>query len=152
MPGILFCKHPVVHLKDTVFRTEELLKVFLACAVIEYLLWREVSQELLDVVVCAFTGEKLTCGDVEQAQSAGCFTEVYGSEEVVFLVVEYVIAHGNTRRNQFGDATLHHFVHLGEPFLAFDGGAFFLPRWHRRHRSRRSHHSGRAARHRDVWP
>ena len=113
MPGVLFCKHPVVHFKDTVFRTEELLKVFLARAVIEHLLWREVAQELLDVVVGALTGEKLTRGDVEQAQSTGRFTEVYGGEEVVFFVVEHIVAHGDAWRDQFGDASLHHFVHLG---------------------------------------
>ena len=49
-----------------------------------------------------------------------------GCEEVVFLVVEHIVAHGHTRCDEFGDPPLHHFVHLGEPLLSFNGCPFLL--------------------------
>ena len=51
---------------------------------------------------------------------------MYGSEEVVFFVVEHIIAHGDARRDEFGDASLHHFVHFGESFFTLDGGTFLF--------------------------
>jgi len=112
LSGVLFCKHPVVHFKDTEFRAEELFKVFFTVTVIEHFFRREVAQEFLDIVVTALSGKKLTSGDVEQAESTGCFPKVYGSEEVIFLVVEHVVAHGDAWCDEFCDASLHHFVHL----------------------------------------
>ena len=49
-----------------------------------------------------------------------------GSQEVVLLVVEHVVAHRHTRGNEFGDATLHHLVHLAQSLHALDFQAFLL--------------------------
>ena len=49
-----------------------------------------------------------------------------GCKEVVLLVIEHIVAHGHTRCDQFGDAALHHFIHLGQSFLSLDGLAFLL--------------------------
>ena len=122
----LLGEHPVVEFEDAVARAEMALEVALAVVFIQHLLGREVAQELLHIVVGALPGEKLAGRDVEQADAAGRLVEVYGRQEVVFLVAEHVVAHGHARRDELGDASLHHLVHLGEAFLAFDGLAFLL--------------------------
>lgn len=78
------------------------------------------------VVVGTLTSEELTRRDIEEADSACCLSEVNGRKEVVLLVVQDVIAHGDAWGHKFRDASLHHLVHLGEPFLAFYHGAFLL--------------------------
>ena len=49
-----------------------------------------------------------------------------GSKEVVFLVIEHVIAHGNTRRYKLCNATFHHLVHLAQSLFALNHGALLL--------------------------
>ena len=49
---------------------------------------------------------------------------MHGGEEVVLLVVEYVVVDGHTGGNQFGDAALHQFLgELGVFELVADGHA-----------------------------
>ena len=104
--GRLLGEHPVVELKGEVLVAELLLKVFLAVAVVQYLLGREVAEQLLHVVAGALAGEKLSCGDVEEGHAAGRLSEVYGSQEVVLLIVQHVVGEGHARRHQLGDAPL----------------------------------------------
>ena len=122
----LLGEHPVVELEHAVFGSEVVLEVLFAGAVEEHLLGGEVAKQLLHIVHRPLVGEKLAGGDVEEAHPAGVFAELHGREEVVLLVVEHVVAHGHTRRDQFGDAPLHHLVHFGEPLLALDGGPLLL--------------------------
>ena len=51
---------------------------------------------------------------------------MHGSQEVVFFVVQHGISHGNSRRHEFGNASLHHFIHLGESLLSLDLLTLFL--------------------------
>ncbi len=126
LPCILLREHPVVELKDREFRAEILFKLLALRLVIEHLFRSKVTNELLHIVVGTLTGEELTRRDIEEADAACCLAEVDGSEEVVLLVVQDVIAHSNARRDKFRDASLHHLVHLGESLLAFYHGAFLL--------------------------
>ena len=123
---VLLCEHPVVELKDSEFRAEILFKLLALCLIVEHFFRSKVANELLHVVVGTLTSEELTRRDIEEADSACCLSEVNGRKEVVLLVVQDVIAHGDAWGHKFRDASLHHLVHLGEPFLAFYHGAFLL--------------------------
>ena len=120
LPRTLVGEHPVVKLKGAETRTEITLEVLFAGPVVEHLLGLEVAQQFLHIVVGALPGEKLARGDVQKAHAAGPLAEVYSRQEVVLLVVEHIVAHGHARRHQFGDAPLHHLVHLRKALLALD--------------------------------
>ena len=53
---------------------------------------------------------------------------MHGRQEVVFLVVEHVVAHGNARCHQLGDASFHEFLRQLRVFqLVADGHASARP-------------------------
>ena len=110
--GRLVGKHPVVQLKGKELRSEIAFKVVLTRSVKQYLLRLEVAQQLLHIVVSALTSQELTRGNIQESHTTSRFPEVNGRQEVILLVVQYVIAHGHTRSNQFCDSPLHQF--LGE--------------------------------------
>ena len=117
---------PVVEFKGDEFGAKLLFEVLLARAVVEHLLRLEVAQEFLHIVVVALSGEKLSRGNIKQAHTASPLTEMDGGKKVVLLVVEHVVSHGHARRHEFGNAALHHLVHLRKALLALDGGPLFL--------------------------
>ena len=43
---------------------------------------------------------------------------MHRGQEIVLLIVEHIVSHRHTRGHQFGDATFHHLIHLGQAFLA----------------------------------
>ena len=45
-----------------------------------------------------------TGGYVQKRYAPRSLAKVYGSKEVVLLVLQHIVAHGNTGRNQFGNA------------------------------------------------
>ena len=126
LPRVLLGEHPVVELEYGQLVAEILLEVLAPCLVVEHLLWREVANELLHVVVSALSGEELSGGNVEEADAACRLAEVHCREKVVLLVVEHVVAHGYARRDEFRNAALHHLVHFREPLLALYHGPFLL--------------------------
>ena len=126
LPGVLLREHPVVELEDRELRAEILFKLLALRLVVEHLFRREVANELLHIVVGALSGEKLTRGDVEETDTAGCLAEVDRCQEVVLLIVQHIITHGDSWRDELRDASLYHLVHLCEPLLAFYHGTFLL--------------------------
>ena len=97
--GRLLGKHPVVHLKRQQLRAEILLKILLPRAVYQHLLRLQITHQLLHVVVCTLACQELTCRNIQESHATGCFAKVYGTEEVVFLVVQHRIAHSYARRH-----------------------------------------------------
>ena len=98
---------PVFHLERGVFSAEIPREVPAATFIIEHLLRRKVAQQLLNVVIRAFAREELARGYVEKRHAARPFSEVNGSEEVVLLIVQHVVAHRHSRRHQLRNAALH---------------------------------------------
>ena len=105
----LFGEYPFIHLEGTLARAEVAFEVMTAFSVIEHLLGLEGAHQFLDIVVGSFTHQELARRDIEEADAARCFTEVDGTEEIVFLVVQHVIAQRHTRRHQFCDASFDEF-------------------------------------------
>ena len=120
LSGGLLGKDPVIQLKGTILGTKVLLKLRLHGTIIKHLFRLEVAHQLLYIVGRTLTGEEFSRRDVEEAHATSSLAEMDGSEEVVLLVVQDVVAHRHTRSHQFGNATLHHLVHLAQAFLALD--------------------------------
>ena len=102
----LFGEHPVVEFEHTILRAEITLEVVLSLTTVEHLLRLEVAEEFLYMVVGAFTRKELTRGDIEERHTTGRFPKVNSSKEVVLLVVQHVVAHCHTWRNEFRHTTL----------------------------------------------
>ena len=120
----LVSKHPVIEFERAVAGTKQALEVLLARAVVEHLLGLYVGEQLLYVVVGAFACEELTRRDVEERDATGSFSEVYGRQKVVLLIVQHGVAHGNTGRHQLRNAALDQFLgQLGVFELVADGHA-----------------------------
>ena len=117
LASCLFCKHPVVQFESTVFGTESLLESRLHSAVIKHLFRLEVGHQLLHIVGGSLSCQEFTCRNIKESHTTGSLSEMHCCKEVVLLVVQHIIAHGDTRRNQFGNASLHHLIHLAQPFL-----------------------------------
>ena len=101
--------HPVVEFKRQIFSRKRLVEAFFARPLHQHLLRREVGEQFVNIVDCALGGKKLTCADVEKRHSAGVFSEMHRTEEVVLAVVEHISVDGYSRSHQFGDAALHEF-------------------------------------------
>ena len=86
----LFRKHPVVELESKVF-----------CTKVTF----EFPQELLHIILCALTCQKLTSRDIKESHTKRTFTKMHSCEEVVFLIVQHIITQGDTRCHQFGNAS-----------------------------------------------
>ena len=97
----LFRKHPVIELESKVFCTEVTFKLLLLRSVMQNLLWREVTQEFLYIILCALARQKLTCRDIQEGHTKGAFTKMHSSQEVVFLIVQHIIRKSHTRCYQF---------------------------------------------------
>ena len=89
--GCLFRKHPVIELEGDKTRAEVTLKVTLTLTVEEHLLGLETAQQLLHIIVGTLANQVFACRDVEERYATGRASEVDGSQEVVLLVVEYVV-------------------------------------------------------------
>ena len=122
----LLGENPIIEFEGTVFGTEVFLKIILSGTVVEHLFRHEVAHQFLYIIIGSLAGEELTGRNIEEANAAGSLTEVDGSQEIVLLVVEHVVAHCHTWSNEFGNATLHHLVHLAQSLLALDFLAFLL--------------------------
>ena len=122
----LLGENPVVEFEGAVFGTEVFLEIILSGTVVEHLFRHEVTHQFLYIIIGSLAGEELTGRNIEEAYAAGSLTEVDGSQEVVLLVVEHVVAHRHTRGNEFGNTALHHLVHLAQSLLALDFQTFLL--------------------------
>ena len=90
----LFCKHPVIELESKVFCTEVSFKLLLLRSVVQNLLWREVTQEFLHIILCALACQKLTSRDIEESNTQRTLAKMHSCEEIVFLIVQHIIAQG----------------------------------------------------------
>ena len=106
----LLGEHPVVEFEHAVTGAEHLLEVAASLPVVEHFFGLEVSQQLLHIVESTLPCHKLACRDVEESHSHRCLTKMYGREEVVFLVVQHIVAHGHTRCHQLGNTPFHQFL------------------------------------------
>ena len=122
----LLGENPVVEFEGAVFGTEVFLEIILSGTVVEHFFRHEVTHQFLYIIIGSLAGKELTGRNIKETYAAGSLTEVDGSQEVVLLVVEHVVAHRHTRSNEFSNATLHHLVHLAQSLLALDFLAFFL--------------------------
>src|SRR5574344_225202 len=124
----LFGEHPVVEFENTKLITEILLEILFMRFIIEHLLGREIAKQFLHIIISALSGEEFAGRDIEERHAAGTFTKMYGSQEVVLLIVEHIIAHRHTRRNQFGDTPFDERLgEFGVFQLVADGDTFAGP-------------------------
>ena len=122
LTGRLVRKHPVVELEGKEFRTKLQFKVLLPVTFEEHLLWREVTQQLLHIVGSALACEEFSRRDIEESHAQGRLPEVYTGQEVVLLVVQYIIRECHAGCHQFRDAALHQFLRQLRVFqLVADG-------------------------------
>ena len=98
------------------------LKILLARPIQQNLLWLQVTQQLLHVVVSALTRQELARRDVEERNATRRLPKMHSAKKIVFFVVQHVVRQRHTRRHQFRDATLHEFLRqLGVFQLVADG-------------------------------
>ena len=114
---VLVAEIEVVELVAIGLAGEALLIGLLHALDVEHLLGRVVVDELIDVVVGAFSTEEFARRDVEQGDAAAVLVETYSRQEVVFACIEHVIAHREAWSDELGNAALHQF--LGE-FRVFE--------------------------------
>ena len=107
LAGGLFREHPVVHLIDTVVRTEVADEVILMCTVVKHLLWLEVTHQFLYIIIGSLTREKLSRRYIKKRNAAGTLPEMNGCKEVVLLVVKHIVAKSHSWGHQLCDASLH---------------------------------------------
>ena len=92
-----FRKYPVVKLEGKELAAEIPLK-HQAFATLEKNLFRsEVVQQFVHIVKRAFRSKKFAGRYIEKGNSTGSLSEMDGSQEVVLLIVQYIIIDGNTR-------------------------------------------------------
>ena len=118
--GTLFCKYPIIKFKNTELITEVIFKFFLIITVIENLLWHKITQQFLYVIISSFTCHKLTCRNIQETYTTRSFTEMNSGKKVIFLIIQYIVTHGNTRSNKFCYSALHHLVHFAQSLLTLN--------------------------------
>ena len=106
----LLVENPFIEFEHTMLRAEETLEVGFFPAFKQYFFRLKVGYQFLYIVVGSLRGEEFSGGNVEECHSAGTFAEVDGGEEVVLLVVQYVVRHCHSRRDEFCYAPLHEFL------------------------------------------
>ena len=122
--GCLVCKHPVIELESKEFIAENPLEILLPRPIIKHLLGREVCQKFFYVIVSSFASQKFACRDIEECYTTSHSAEMNCCKEVVLLIVQHIIRHGNTRRHQFGDAAFYELLRQFRIFqLIADGYA-----------------------------
>ena len=126
LPCSLLGENPIIQFEGTISATEIFLKIILAGTVIEYLLRHEVAHQFLHIIIGSFASQELSGRDIQEAYTAGGFTEMDGSQEVVLLVVQHVISHRHTRSDELGNTALHHLVHLAQSLLTLYFQSFLL--------------------------
>ena len=103
----LFGKHPIIQFEYNVFVAKIAFKVLLVVAFVQHFLGCKAAQKLFYIVERALSGDEFARRNVEKSHAASCFSKVNGGQEVVFLIVKYVVAHCYSWRNQFGYAAFH---------------------------------------------
>ena len=110
LQGGLLSKHPVVQDVGEILVAKRALEQLTLATFVEYFFRLEVGQEFFYVVVGSLSGEKLTRGDVEEGHAARSLSKVHSGQEVIFLVVQHVVAHRHAWRDEFRDAALDEFL------------------------------------------
>ena len=106
----LLGKYPVVHFVCDKTDAEVAFKVLAALSVVENLLGLEVADKIFHVVIGTFARQKLACRDVEEGHAAGSLAEMYGTKEIVLLIVQHRITHRHAWCHQFRNAALDKFL------------------------------------------
>ena len=120
----LLRESPVVHLVKAKLVAKHLSELSAVVALHEHLLRLEIGEHLVYIFLVALVNEILTCGYIYERQSYGGLAEVYGAEEVVFLVVKDIVAYCHTRCHKFCDASFYEFLCQLRVFqLVADGNA-----------------------------
>ena len=101
----LLCKHPVIEVEDGIVGVEIQLTSF-----DKNLLWGKVCQHLVDILPVSLVTEEFSCGDIEQGNAQSHLSMMYGTQEVILLVVQDIILQGNTWCDQFCNATFYKFL------------------------------------------
>lgn len=105
--GSLLGENPVLKLESEIFGSKRLVEMLAIAALYEHLLWREISQELVDVVGSALGGEILARADVEKRHPAHLFPKVHRSKEIVLAVIQNIVVDRHAGRHKLGDSALH---------------------------------------------
>ena len=105
---VLHSKAPVLNLEDKATVADDLVKEATARALNEYLLGLVGAEELLEVLGCAFGDDKFARRDVQQgdAPHGTIAGEPYGSQIVVLLASQDIVAEHDPRGDELRDATL----------------------------------------------
>ena len=107
LTGSSLRKYPVVKLEGKELAAEIPLK-HQAFATLEKNLFRsEVVQQFVHIVKRAFRSKEFAGRYIEKGNATGSLSEMDGSQEVVLLIVQYIIIDGNTRSHQFGNPPFH---------------------------------------------
>ena len=121
-------EHPVVQLEGEELVAELCLEVLPLAALKQHLLGCKAVEQLVHIVGRPLGGEELTRRDVQESHAAKALAQVDGGQEVVLLVVQYVVVDGHARCHQLRDAPLHQLLgQLGVFQLVTDGHALARP-------------------------
>ena len=115
-------------LEGDVARAEACLEHCPLAALVQHFLRSEGGHETRNVFGRTLRDEELARTDVEERHTAGLLAEMDGAEEVVLLVVEYVVGHRDAWSHQFSDAALDELLCQLRVFqLVADGDALAGP-------------------------
>ena len=101
---------PVVEFEDKILCPVESHEALLASALHEHFLGRETAEEFVDSFRRSLGKQKFARRNVEQREPNGSFSEMHGSQEVVFAACQDVVGNGHAWRNEFGNAALDEFL------------------------------------------
>ena len=125
LTGSRFCKYPVVQLECKELVTEITFKHQAFATFKKNFLRGKVIQQLVYIIKRSFCSKEFTGRNIEKSNSTGSLSEMNGSQEVIFFIVQNIIIDRNTGSNQFGNATLHQLLRHFRAFqLVTDGDTF----------------------------
>ena len=109
--GCRLGEYPVVKLEGDVPVAEGCLELFLFAALVEYFLRHETVDEFLRFVYSSLGQQEFAGRYVEEGDAAKVgLGEMYGGEEIVFLIVEHIVINRDTGCDKLCDAAFDQFL------------------------------------------
>ena len=108
--GSIGGKYPVLHLESEETGTEHFLEFLTVVTLDKNLFRREIIKQFVDIIDRSLGCQELTGRNIQKSDAANIFSEMNGSKEVVFLMVQNIVIDRNSRRNQLRNPSFHQFL------------------------------------------
>ena len=110
LAGSSFSKDPVIQFESKELAAEVTFEHQAFAPFKKNLFRSEIIQQFVYIVEGTFRSEKLTGRYIQKSNSTGSLSEVNGSQEVIFFIIQYIVIDRDTGSNQFGDTSFHQFL------------------------------------------